>query len=137
LRSAGRKLVFGGVLVAGMTAYVAYLGASSGWQYYLTPDQCLADSAELAGRRFRVSGKIVPGSLSISPDGSQASFQLLGTAANLPVACGGPLPDGLAEGREVVVEGRLDNAGVFQADSALTRCASKYKARAAADPPTP
>ena len=43
----GRKLVIGGVIVAGLTAYMAYRGASASWQYYLTADECLAESASL------------------------------------------------------------------------------------------
>ena len=34
--STGKKLAIAGVVVAGVTAYMAYLGASSSWQYYMT-----------------------------------------------------------------------------------------------------
>ncbi len=57
----GRKLVIAGVLVAGVTGYMAYLGAATSWQYYVTPEECLADPAALRGDRIRVSGKIAAG----------------------------------------------------------------------------
>ncbi len=44
------------------------------------------------------------------------------------MACSGRLPDNLAEGMEVVVEGRFEPSGVLSGDTVLTRCASKYEA---------
>ena len=49
--------------------------------------------------------------------------------ANLKVVCSGPLPDNLAEGIAVLVEGRLDDGGLLHGEKVLTRCASKYQSR--------
>ena len=127
-----RKLVIGGIIVAHVTAYMAYRGATASWQYYLTADECLAGEASLAGHRLRVSGRIAAGTLAIDENRSRASFSLVGEHANLKVDCRGPLPDNLAEGIAVLVEGRLDDAGLLQGDKVLTRCASKYESRAVA-----
>ena len=59
----GRKLAIGGAIVAGLTAYMAYRGASASWQYYLTADECVAAGASLVGHRVRVSGRIAAGTL--------------------------------------------------------------------------
>ncbi len=128
----GRKLALGGVIVAGLTAYMAYRGASASWQYYLTADECLAKSASLAGRPVRVSGRIVAGTLAVDKDRMRASFSLEGGTAELKVVCRGPLPDNLAEGMAVLVEGRLDDAGLLHGDKVLTRCAGKYQSRPSA-----
>ena len=72
----GKKMAIGGVVVAGLTAYMAYRGASASWQYYLTADECLAESASLAGHRLRVSGRIAAGTLALDRDRSRASFAL-------------------------------------------------------------
>ena len=37
------------------------------------------------------------------------------------------VPDTFQADREVVVEGTLDESGVFRADTLLTKCASKYE----------
>ena len=60
--STGKKLAIAGVVVAGVTAYMADLGASSSWQYYMTVPECV-ETGRVAGQRIRVSGTIVPGSL--------------------------------------------------------------------------
>ena len=131
----GRKLVIGGVVVAGLTAYMAYRGASASWQYYLTADECLAESGSVVGHRLRVSGRVAPGTLVVAKDRTQASFALEGDGASLRVVCAGPLPDNLAERIAVLVEGRLDDAGVLQGEKVLTRCASKYESRDSSSAP--
>jgi len=127
--STGWKLAIGFVLIAGATAYMAYLGASASWQYYLTVDECTASASSLPGQRIRVSGKLSPGTLRIAPDRREADFSLQGTSASLRVVCSGALPGNLAENIDVVVEGRLDDSGTLRGDKLLTRCASKYVAK--------
>ncbi len=122
----GTKLILAGLVVAGTTAYMAYLGAAQSWQYYLTPDECLADMDGLAGSRLRVSGKMAEETLRHTPGSGQVTFDLQGTDGCLPVVCTGTIPDNLAEGIEVVVEGRLDADGTLRGDKLLTKCAGKY-----------
>ncbi len=57
------------------------------------------------------------------------NFILAGSETELPVQYTGPVPDNFAEDREVVVEGRLDTSGIFQAEMLMTKCESKYKAK--------
>ncbi len=125
--SAGRKLLAGGLVLAAATVFMAYLGASANWQYYLTADECAAAGDRLVGSRVRVSGRVGPESLQMAPDRSSATFALLGAEERLEVRCRGPLPDNLAENIDVVVEGRLEAAGRLQGEKVLTRCASKYE----------
>jgi cytochrome c-type biogenesis protein CcmE len=125
----GRKLVLGGVIVAGLIAYVAYLGASTTWRYYLTADECVAGKASLVAQRLRVSGRVVVGTLVVTDGRTHATFALEGAQENLQVTCQGTLPDNLAEGIAVLVEGRIDTSGVLRGDKVMTRCASKYQSR--------
>lgn len=124
-----RKLALGVMVIAGVTAYMAYLGAANSWQYYLTVDECLANRDALPGDRIRVTGRIVPHTLIVAADRSRAEFSLAGTEGDLPVICSGSLPDELAEGMDVVAEGHLDAGGLLRAHKVLTRCASKYESR--------
>jgi cytochrome c-type biogenesis protein CcmE len=129
--STGKKLAIAGLVVAGVTAYMAYLGASSSWQYYMTVQECLENAPQVAGQRIRVSGTIVPGSLVIAPDRQEARFSLSEAGSQIPVVCQGPLPDDLSPAKtmEVVVEGRLEGSCKLQGDKLITRCASKYSAQ--------
>jgi cytochrome c-type biogenesis protein CcmE len=128
--SSEKKLAVAGTVVIAATMYMAYLGATAGWQYYLTAEECLANARDLAGNRLRVSGRIVSGTLRISAGRDTAEFALAAPQDRLRVVCRGPLPDNLAEASDVVVEGRLDENGLLRGDKVLTRCASKYESQA-------
>lgn len=121
-----KKLGFAGILIAGTTAYMAYLGAAESWQYYLTAEECLAQASQFTGRSLRVSGRVASGSLDHSAASPGASFKLEAGTGQLPIVYVGPVPDNMAEQIEVVVEGRLDDQGTLRADKLLTKCASKY-----------
>ena len=127
--STGRKLMIGGALVACLIAYIAYRGASASWQYYLTTEECLSAGKSLLGHRLRVSGLIAAGTLAVDQTRMRTTFALAGDRTNLTVVCLGPLPDNLAEGTAVLVEGRLDDAGQLSGERVLTRCATKYQSR--------
>lgn len=123
------KLVIGALTIAFATAYLAYLGASSSWQYYAHVDECVQHQQELRGHRLRVSGRIAAKSLQIREDRRLATFVLRGQRSEIQVTCTGLMPDNLADEMDVVVEGTLENSGLLQGDKVLTRCASKYEAR--------
>jgi cytochrome c-type biogenesis protein CcmE len=120
------KLALAAVVIAGTSGYMAYLGASSSWKYYVTADECVALRDQLTGRRMRISGQIAPGTLQVSGDRSRAAFVLRGQANRLDVVCTGVVPDNLHEGADVVVEGQLEPNGSLAGDKLLTKCASKY-----------
>jgi len=125
--TAGKRLALIGAVLAGLTASIAYLSASSSWRYYATVDECLSNLCSFAGQRIRVSGRVAVNTLHVEENRKRATFSLHGSAGDLPVACTGLVPDNLAENREVVVEGALDSSGVLQGDKVLTQCASKYE----------
>jgi cytochrome c-type biogenesis protein CcmE len=123
------KLLLGMIVLVSVTVYVAYLGASSSWQYYVTADECAANIQQFTGRQLRISGRVARGSLQVGADRSSATFVLEGVSGGLTTFCRGPLPDNLAEEISVVVEGTLDDRGSVHAERVLTRCASKYEAQ--------
>ena len=128
--TAGIKLTVGAFIVAAVTGYMAYQGAATSWQYYLTVDECISDSGKLGDSRLRVHGSVVPGSLRIAPDRNTAHLRLAGQRRNLDVVVNGPLPDNLKEEIEVVVEGRLADSVTLCGERVLTKCASKYQSQA-------
>jgi cytochrome c-type biogenesis protein CcmE len=131
VRTPERKLALAAAVIAAATGALALAGGLASWQYYLTVDECRAGGSALLGKRLRVSGTVAPGSLAIRPGRTAATFRLEGADGGLPVRSeGATLPDNLAEGVQVVVEGRLDPSGAFRAEQVLTRCASKYESRA-------
>lgn len=128
MTTTGRKLIVGAAVIVAVTAYMAYLGGSASWQYYLTADECLQQGGSLVGSRVRISGPVAPGTLQVTGGRTEAQFALEAETGLVHVIYSGTLPDNFAEGREVVVEGQLEKPSFLQADLLMTRCASKYKA---------
>jgi cytochrome c-type biogenesis protein CcmE len=55
-------------------------------------------------------------------------FEVTDGVATVPVRFDGRAPDALDDGAEAVSEGRLGPDGVFEADTVLARCASRFEA---------
>lgn len=120
------KLALAGTISAAVILYVAFLGLSTTWQYYVLVDECQEQADGFRGKRLRVSGRVAHGSLSISEDRRKTCFFLAGDRHQIWVDCAGPLPDNLADCIDVVVEGVLQEDGHLQGQKVITRCASKY-----------
>lgn len=129
--SVRRKVLAGAGVLAAATGYLAFAGLRSGWVYYESVETFAARVDAGGGNvRARVRGVVGEGA-EIRGAELIASFDLVGAGARVRVEYRGAVPEGLAPGRDVVVEGRLGTDGVFHADTLMTKCASKYEADAA------
>jgi cytochrome c-type biogenesis protein CcmE len=126
----GLKLTLGGMSVAAAIGYLAYLGAISSWQYYLSVDETVAGAPSLTGKRIRVSGRVAVGSLTIGESRQNATFDLTGAVHTLHADCRCAMPDNLTEDIDVVVEGVLEADGIH-GHKVITRCSSKYQRKEA------
>jgi cytochrome c-type biogenesis protein CcmE len=123
---ATRKLLIGGIVIVVCLGFVAYQAARSSLVYYLTPTE-FARKPELRSARVRLAGRVAPGSVARS-DGI-ARFSVTDGVTVYPVRFAGALPDLFAEGREVLVEGRFDDANVLVASQVITTHPVEYKER--------
>jgi cytochrome c-type biogenesis protein CcmE len=121
------KIFVAGTVLAVAVAYLGFAGVKSGWVYMVDVEQYLADS-QFAKQRVRVHGVVAAEGLISSPARLTASFRLQGrNGGAIPVVYHGNIPEMFGPDKNVVVEGRRDPQGVFQADLLMTKCASKYE----------
>jgi cytochrome c-type biogenesis protein CcmE len=121
------KLIVAGVVLAGAVGYLALAGVKSGWVYMVDVEQYLSDP-QFATQRVRVHGVVGAEQFANNPARLTASFLLKGRDGGaVIIAYRGNVPEMFGPGKNVVVEGRRDPAGVFQADVLMTKCASKYE----------
>jgi len=120
------KLIVAALVLGSAVTYLAYAGVRKGWVYYVQVDQFAGD-ATYATQRVRLCGKVSPEGFAVLTGRRSAKFTLLGETKSVPVLFRGTIPDMFEPSCEAVVEGKLDAAGVFQADSLMTKCASKYE----------
>jgi cytochrome c-type biogenesis protein CcmE len=120
------KLLIGGLALAIGVGYLAFAGVRSGWVYFVDVDAFVAGGGR-NGQRTRVHGVVGAEGLEIRRADLAANFQLVGERSVLSVAYKGPIPDMFDATRQVVIEGSMDQSGVFHADVLMTKCASKYE----------
>jgi cytochrome c-type biogenesis protein CcmE len=123
------KLLVGIVVIGGGVGYFMFQAMQSSWAYYYSVDEFAAAAAAKQEHSYRRAGRVKPDSIVRDLENVTLKFTLAGSEAELPVQYKGVVPDNFADEREVVVEGRLSAAGVFEADTLLTKCESKYQAK--------
>jgi len=123
------KLLAGFIVIGGGIGYFVYQTMQSSWAYYYSVDDFAATGQRTPEQSFRLAGTVKAGSVVRDLEEAKLEFTLAGAQAELPVQYKGVVPDNFTEEREVVVEGRLAPAGVFQADTLMTRCESKYQVK--------
>jgi len=83
------------------------------------------------GRRIRIGGLVAAGS--VARDGKRLDFRITDGESTVPVTYSGVVPDLFREGQGVVVEGKLDRAGLIEADSVLAKHDENYMPREVVD----
>ncbi len=120
------KLTVAALALFGAIGYLAWAGIRDGWVYYLQVDEFVKDSS-YHDQRVRVHGLVSTENFQPNPGLLLAHFDLLGETQLLRINYSGVVPDLFQADQDVVVEGRLDENEVFQADILMTKCASKYE----------
>lgn len=117
------------VAIIGTLAWLAASGINESKTYYKTISE-LKSGASDAGKRVRVTGDVVPGS--IKRDGSAVHFTICEKEKNqlLSVVYTGkdPLPDTFRDNAQAMADGKLSADGTFHASSIAAKCPSKYEA---------
>ena len=120
------KLLVAGLILTSAIGYLAIAGVKSGWVYFVDVDKFLIDG-QYRTQRVRIHGRVQKADFQVSPARLVASFRLAGESGSVPVHYRGNIPEMFGVEKNVVVEGKCDSAGVFQADVLMTKCASKYE----------
>ncbi|MBI1759071.1 MAG: cytochrome c maturation protein CcmE [Actinobacteria bacterium] len=121
LASPRARLAVVGVALAGVLGTVAVSGLSDSLVYYRTPSEVQAQPTH---GRVRLGGMVESGS--VVRVGATLRFLLTDGAHDVPVAFAGRTTGIFREGQGAVVEGTLDTAGVFHADTLLVKHSNEY-----------
>ena len=133
MKKHGRFMV-GLVGVAAVVTYLVWTGVSETMVYYLTPAELMAkvaDDPTFTEVGVKVSGKVMPGTYERVQGELLHRFEvrdLADESVTFLVEYRDALPDTFTEDVEVVLEGRMDASGTFQANTLLTKCGSRYEA---------
>ena len=121
--------MIGILVIGGGMGYFMFQAMQTSWAYYYSVDEFSDSDSSVKDHTLRLAGRVKAGSVTRDVEAMNLSFTLAGSKTEIPVVYHGIVPDNFTEDIDVVVEGRLDVGGTFRADTLLTRCESKYKAK--------
>jgi cytochrome c-type biogenesis protein CcmE len=126
-RNISWKFLIGSIVLVGVIVFVVFSSFQSNTVYYYTVPELQQQRAQLVGRTIRVNGALDKASIQNDQKNLVLHFNIVEADLVLPVVYRGVAPDTLGTGESVVAEGRLDPNGVFQANTILVKCPSKYE----------
>jgi cytochrome c-type biogenesis protein CcmE len=94
--------------------------------YFFTPSEVVALSPDYYGKKVRVGGMVVKGSLKVVPNSLKMTFELTDGLATIPVAFEGIPPDLFKEGQGAVVEGSWDDRKQFHSSLIMAKHSEDY-----------
>lgn len=122
-----------GIVVATL-AWLAVGGVSESKTYYKTVAELQQMGDRAQGKRLRVGGDVVKGS--IQRQGREVSFRLMqqdgeskGQMIQVIYTGMDPLPDTFRDDAQALADGHLNADGTFNATRIQAKCASKYEAK--------
>ncbi len=127
---ARNKFLLGGVLVLGTASYLMASSIEDTATYYLTPAELavkVSANPRFVNTGVKVGARVVSGTIKRESSGRALTFDMTDGQKTYAVQYRGIAPDTFTDGVDVVVEGRLDANGTFQATTLLAKCASRYE----------
>jgi len=116
--------VLGVAVVLGLSAF------KDSMRFFLSPSE-IAEKHIAPGTRIRLGGLVKPGTL--TRGALPVRFVVTDGNSEVAVTYAGIVPDLLGDGQGVVVDGAIDGAGIFEADTVLAKHDEKYMPREVAD----
>ena len=121
------QLIIGGIIILGGIGGLIVYSFNQSLVYDHSVSEYLADPSLRHGNS-RIYGKVAPATVVFNVDGIGVAFAVTDGVQNIPVVFGKEVPDTFKENGDVVVEGMLDENGIFHAHNLLAKCPSKYEA---------
>lgn len=117
--------VLAGLVLVAAAVTLVLRALNANVMFFYSPTQVLAGEAP-ASAAFRLGGLVEDRSVQRSADGMQVRFMVTDGAQRVPVQYRGLLPDLFREGKGVVVSGKLQDGGVFEANQVLAKHDENY-----------
>ncbi|MEX0907368.1 MAG: cytochrome c maturation protein CcmE [Gemmatimonadota bacterium] len=116
------------VVVLSGFGYLVYGGISENLvPYFQTPAELLARGDRAVGQPSRLGGQVVPGTVDWDADALELRFTLQDAGSHVAVISRSAPPAMFREGQGVIVEGKLNRAGVFESSSLMVKHSNEYR----------
>ena len=122
-----RKYIIGGIILALVVGYLLYLSIDSSLSRYVTVSELIDGKNDFYDTDIRVAGKVAEAPIVWDAEELNLSFDIIEGGNSLAVIYSGTRPDGLSNGANIVVDGKLHSDKTFYADNLILQCPSKYE----------
>lgn len=119
------KFVIPGLIVLLALGFLGYKGFAASAAYYYEVGEFVGKQSEYIGKNVKLTGTVADGT--VDRQGTTLRFMITDGQQGIPVVYTGVVPDTFKAGGEAVVEGKLNPAGTFEAQTLLAKCPSKYE----------
>ena len=131
------KFAAGIVVIVFCLIYLVVSGFQKTAMYYFTVSELEAREADFVDKRIKLAGKVVPGSIQVDGQTHAVEFRIWeptegtneGLSTQRAVTYKGVVPDTFKDEADVILEGKTRTDGVFQAETLLAKCPSKYEGK--------
>jgi len=132
-RKTAWKIVATVLVVMGSVSGLLWASMKEEIQLWKSPDEIVAAPASFKGKRLNVGGRVADGSIERSKGTLEYRFKIESRPPAAPAVLmaeyRGLVPDTFKSGGEVVATGKMRDDGVFQAETIMAKCPSKYDAK--------
>jgi cytochrome c-type biogenesis protein CcmE len=121
------QILLGAVVVLVLLGVIAWQGIDQTVSFY-SPAEVLAKPDTFRSKTIRIMALVEPKSTQWDAQAVRLNFKITEDSKNfIPVEFRGVRPDMYREGQGIVVEGKLDPSGTFQASNLLVKHNEEYK----------
>ena len=146
------KFLVGGLLIVAAIVYLIATGTQSAAQYFLTVQELNERGSAMVGEDVRVSGAVLGESIQYDAQKLELRFTVANVpadqeeidaqgglaavlyaavndpnAARMEVIYSGVKPDLMKGEAQAIMDGRIDENGLFHADTLLMKCPTRYE----------
>jgi len=122
--------------IGGAVAMLIVGGLKQNVVYFLTPSELLARGADVYDMPLRLGGQVKPGSKEWDAESLRVQFVLTDSIGEVNVTSSGAPPAMFREGIGVVVEGKYQASGTFEATNLMVKHSNEYEAPHGDTPPS-
>ena len=121
-------IIAGAAAIVALFGWLLFGGLEKNVVFFLTPQELRAKGPESVGKPVRLGGQVKPGSMKWDAKTLDLRFTVTDGAKEIPVQSTGAPPQMFRDGMGVIVEGRVGQAGVFQATNLMVKHSNEYRA---------
>jgi cytochrome c-type biogenesis protein CcmE len=123
------------IVVLGAFAWLLYGNLDKNIVFFLTPQELLAKGVDGYEVPVRLGGQVKPGSVQWNAKTLDLRFAITDGTGEIAVRAKGAPPQMFRDGIGVVVEGRYERSGLFQATNLLVKHSNEYHPPKAGEKP--